>query len=112
MAGLTILPDAGPGAGPGAAAGVVGISDPDLRIPLGDAPLPAHGGQPRPPRIPVIALTAAETARLARLAAAWTAGHLDRASLAFHLRWSKWRRRHQATARWHHYATRLQALAT
>jgi hypothetical protein len=58
-----------------------------------------------PPSIPVIALTAAETARLARLAA-WTAGHLDRASLAFHLRWSKWRRRHQATARWHHYATR------
>ena len=110
MAGLTVLPDAG--AGPGAAAGVADISDPDLRIPLGDAPLPAHGGQPRPPRIPVIALTAAETARLARLAAAWTAGHLDRASLAFHLRWSKWRRRHQATARWHHYATRLQALAT
>ena len=108
MAGLTVPPDTG--VGPGAAADVAGISDPDLRIPLGGAPLPAHGGQPRPPSIPVIALTAAETARLARLAA-WTAGHLDRASLAFHLRWSKWRRRHQATARWHHYATRLQALA-
>jgi hypothetical protein len=52
MAGLTILPDASPGAGPGAAAGVAGISDPDLRIPLGDAPLPAHGGQPARPASP------------------------------------------------------------
>ena len=31
---------------------------------------------------------------------------------AFHLRWSAWRRRHQARARWHHYSTRLAALAT
>ena len=26
--------------------------------------------------------------------------------------WSRWRRRHQARARWHHYATRLAAAAS
>jgi hypothetical protein len=28
-------------------------------------------------------------------------------SITFHLAWSKWRRRHQARARWHHYRNRL-----
>ena len=42
------------------------ISGADLRIPLGDAPVPARGGQPCPPRIAAIRLTIAETARLER----------------------------------------------
>jgi hypothetical protein len=81
--------------------------DADLRIPLGDAPIPAHPGQPLPPHLGLIRLTVAETARLTRLAADWTTGLITRAHLAFKLRWSARRRRHQATARWHHHATRL-----
>jgi hypothetical protein len=84
----------------------------DLQIYTGDAPLPARGGQPCPPGIPPIRLSAAETARIDRLARDRKAGLLTLARLAFHLRWSAWRRRHQARARWHHYSTRLAALAT
>ena len=87
------------------------ISGADLRIPLGDAPVPARGGQPCPPGIAAIRLTLAEAARLERLARQHTAGLITRARLAFALRWSRWRRRHQSRARWHHYSTRLLAAA-
>jgi hypothetical protein len=86
--------------------------DADLGIPLGDAPVPARPGQPCPPDIGALRLTVAETARLIRLARQYTAGHITRARLAFCLRWSRWRRQHQARARWHHYATRLAAAAS
>ena len=88
------------------------VSGADLGIPLGDAPVPARPGQPCPPRIGPVKLTIAETARLTRLARQHAAGLITRARLAFHLRWSRWRRRHQARARWHHYATRLAAAAS
>jgi SRSO17 transposase len=81
----------------------------DPGIPLGDAPVPARPGQPCPPRIGPVKLTIAETARLIRLARQHAAGLITSARLAFCLRWSRWRRRHQARARWHHYATRLAA---
>ena len=84
----------------------------DLLIPLGDAPVPARGGQPRPPRIAPIRLSVAETARLTRLAAQALAGLITRARLAFALRWSARRRRHQAAARWHHHSARLTAATT
>jgi hypothetical protein len=87
-----------------------GSSDADLQIPLGDAPVPVRGGQPCPPGIAPIRLSIAETARLARLAADHAAGLLTRARLAFALRWSARRRRHQAVARWHHYSNRLLAI--
>jgi SRSO17 transposase len=83
------------------------ISDADLRIPLGDAPVPGRGGQPCPARIAPIKLSIAETARLAILARQHAAGLITRARLAFALRWSRRRRLHQAIARWHHYSTRL-----
>jgi Transposase DDE domain len=83
--------------------------DADLQIPLGDAPVPDHGGTPCPPGIPAIKLSIAETSRLTRLATQYTTGLISRARLAFALRWSQRRRRHQATARWHHYSTRLRA---
>ncbi len=83
-----------------------------LGIPLGDAPVPRLPGQPCPPGIGAIKLTVAETARLTRLARQHAAGLITSARLAFHLRWSRWRRRHQARARWHHYATRLAAAST
>jgi SRSO17 transposase len=86
--------------------------DADLGIPLGDAPVPARPGQPCPPGIGAIKLTVDETARLTRLARQHAAGLITRARLAFHLRWSRWRRRHQARARWHHHATRLAAAAS
>lgn len=83
----------------------------DLRIYTGDAPLPVTSGQPCPPGIPPVRLSAAETIRIERLARDRKAGILTAARLAFHLRWSAWRRRHQARARWHHYSARLAALA-
>lgn len=75
------------------------ISDADLRIPLGDAPVPAHACQPRPRRIGLIRLSVAETARLTRLASQYAAGLISRTRLAFALRWSARRRQHQAAAR-------------
>jgi hypothetical protein len=110
-------PAAAPGCGhPGRPAsarhdGQDDISGADLRIPLGDAPVPARGGQPCPSRIAAIRLTIAEAARIERLARRHAAGLITRALLAFCLRWSRWQRRHQARARWHHYSTRLPAAA-
>ena len=86
--------------------------DADLGIPLGDAPVPARPGQPCPPGIGAVRLTIPEIACLIRLARQHAAGLITSARLAFHLRWSRWRRRHQARARWHHYATRLAAAAS
>ena len=113
LAGADVLP-AGPPAGPSAPAAISepAASTADLLFYTGTAPLPARGGQPCPPRIPPIELSAAETSRIERLARDWKAGLITAARLAFQLRWSTWRRRHQARARWHHYATRLAALAT
>ena len=113
LAGADVLPAAPPAARNAPAA----VSEPaaraaDLLFYTGTAPLPARGGQPCPPGIPPIALSAAETARIEHLARDWKAGIISLARLAFQLRWSAWRRRHQARARWHHYSTRLAALAT
>jgi hypothetical protein len=58
-----------------------------------------------------VRLSDAETIRIERLARDHKARILSIARLAFHLRWSTWRRRHQARARWHHYTARLAALA-
>jgi SRSO17 transposase len=88
------------------------VNPADLQIYTGDAPLPARGGQPCPPGIAPIGLSAAEAARIERLARNRKAGLISTARLAFCLRWSAWRRRHQARARWHHYSTRLAAPAT
>jgi hypothetical protein len=106
----TAAPGAGgpslPGSDPG------DITDADLQIPLGDAPVPARAGQRRPRRIGLIKLSVAETARLTRLAADHAAGVISLTRLAFALRWSARRRRHQAIARWHHHSARLLAAAT
>lgn len=109
LCGLIDLPPATAAAATGTSHAGTHADDADLRIPLGDAPIPAYPGQPRPRRLGVIRLSVAETARLARLAADWAAGLLTPAQLAFRLRWSTRRRRHQAAARWHHHAARLAA---
>ncbi len=92
--------------------GDTAASDADLVISLGDAPVPARGGQPCPRQISPIRLSVAETARLAALAKQHAAGLIDRSRLAFALRWSRRRRQHQAIARWHHYSTRLAPVIT
>jgi len=109
LTGRITLPAAGPGddhAGTTPARGG-DVSDTGLQIPLGDAPVPARGGQPCPPGITPIKLSIAETARLAHLARQYAAGIISRARLAFAPRWSLRRRLHQAIARWHHYSARL-----
>ena len=74
--------------------------------------MPAIPGLPCPVTIPPVILSAAETTRIVILTRDYAAGNLSRARLAYYYRWSAWRRRHQARARWHHYSTRLAALAT
>lgn len=113
LAAAAALPQAAP-AGQNAPAAVSepAVSTADLQIYTGTAPLPARGSQPCPPDIPPIGLSAPETARIDHLTRDWKAGLISLARLAFCLRWSAWRRRHQARARWHHYSTRLAALAT
>ncbi len=86
------------------------VDDADLLIGLGDAPVPRYGGQPCPPGIGPIRPSVAESARLTRLAGQVIAGLISRARLAFTLRWSARRRRHQAIARWHHHSARLAAV--
>jgi SRSO17 transposase len=88
------------------------VDDAELLIPLGDAPVPVCGGQPCPPRPGLIKLSIAETARLTRLAQQAASGLITRTRLAFALRWSARRRRHQAIARWYHHSARLLATAT
>ena len=113
LAGADVLPAAPPAARTTpAAVSEPAVTDTDLQIYTGTAPLPARGCQPCPPGIPPIALSAAETTRIDHLARNWKAGLISLARLAFHLRWSAWRRRHQARARWHHYAARLAATDT
>jgi len=49
----------------------------------------ASPGSPYPPGIGAVRLTVAETARLIRIARQYAVGHISRARLAFHLRWSR-----------------------
>jgi DDE superfamily endonuclease len=79
----------------------------DLRIHPGADTVPLTAGLPCPDGIPPVRLSDTETARIDALARAYTSGFLSRDRLAFHFRWSHWRRRHQARARWSHYSTRL-----
>ena len=81
---------------------------PDLLIPTGDSPVPVTAEQPRPDRIGYIKLSIAEHRRLYELAQAKAAGLLTTTAEAFHLHWSRRRRRHQAIARWHHYRHRIR----
>ncbi len=109
--GSITLPAAGP-AGERAPGSDRGISDAELQIPLGDAPIPDRGGQPCPAGIAPIRLSIAETIRLTVLARQHAARLITRARLAFALRWSLRRRLHQAAARWHHHSARLLAART
>ena len=102
-----------PAPGPGRSA--TGIQPPaededadECLIPLGEPATPRFADEECPQDIGFIRLSVAETLRLVNLAKS----HLFAVSTAFLLRWSMWRRRHQAIARWHHRRTRLTAAAT
>ena len=90
----------------------VAVDPADLLIPLDDSPVPVTATQRRPTRIGYIKLSIAEHRRLYELALAKAAGLLTPAAEAFHLRWSRRRRRHQAIARWHHYRHRIHLAIT
>ena len=66
------------------------------------APMPTRPDQPPPSDPGLIPLTVAEVKRLFNLI---TRRHLPE---HHHLRWSLWRRRHQARARWFHHRARLE----
>jgi hypothetical protein len=74
-------------------------------IPLGDAAIPHRADEECPPDIGCIRLSVAETLRLISVARS----QLTAARKQVRLRWSMWRRRHQAIARWHHRRARLAA---
>ncbi len=61
----------------------------------------------RPPGddLGLVKVSVPEARRLVRLATA----PISRTARDLGYAWSRWRRRHQARARWHHYHTRLKA---
>jgi SRSO17 transposase len=71
------------------------------------APLPVRPDQPPPTDPGMVKVSIAEARRLLGIAASTATTTVK----LFHLRWSQWRRRHQARARWHHWLTRLHRYA-
>ena len=68
--------------------------------------LPASANDQPPGDDPgLVKVSVPEARRLLRLATA----PMTRAARDLGYAWSRWRRRHQARARWHHYHTRLKA---
>jgi hypothetical protein len=71
----------------------------------GTAILPASADEPPPEDPGLVKVSVPEARRLLRLA---TTPMTATARQAGHA-WSRWRRKHQARARWHHYQARLRA---
>ena len=69
--------------------------------------LPASPGEPPPEDPGLVKVSVPEARRLLRLAAMPRTGENRRLGYA----WSRWRRKHQARVRYHHYKARLQAAA-
>jgi SRSO17 transposase len=89
-----------------AALAICAITAADLRATSPAPPIPTRAGQ-QPPEDPgLIPFTVPEVKRLYMLFS--QALH----SIAHGLRWSRWRRRHQARARWYHHRSRLRGLET
>ena len=79
--------------------------DPDLQIPLGDSAVPYSADQSVPEGIGCIRLSLNEILRLKSIVNA----EMSEARMAFHIAWSKWRRKHQAIARWYRMRRRMKA---
>ena len=67
--------------------------------------LPASADEPPPKHPGMVKVSVPEARRLLRLATTPTTGAARQLGHA----WSRWRRKHQARARYHHYKARLQA---
>jgi hypothetical protein len=83
------------------------ITGREARIPLGDSIVPTRAGEESPRDVGCVRLSRNEVMRLRD---AVMSGASD-CEIAFHVEWSNWRRRHQAIAKWHHHARRLNAAA-
>jgi len=70
--------------------------------------LPASADQPPPEHPGLVKVSVPEARRLLRLATTPMTAAARQAGYA----WSRWRRKHQARARWHHYQARLRAAPT
>jgi hypothetical protein len=57
----------------------------------------------------LVKVSVPEARRLARLATTPATTPISRAARDLGYAWSRWRRRHQARARWHHYHARLKS---
>jgi hypothetical protein len=82
-----------------------GAGGPDLRIPLGDSAVPHSADELSPEEIGYIRLSVSEILRLKSIVDAG----MSEARMAFHIAWSKWRRKHQAIARWCRMKRRMKA---
>jgi len=70
--------------------------------------LPANTDQPPPAEIGMVKVSVPEARRLLRLATT----PMTAATRQLGHTWSRWRRRHQARARYHHYQARMRAAPT
>jgi hypothetical protein len=77
----------------------------DLQIPLRDSAVPYSADQMLPEVIGYIRLSVNEILRLIGIVNA----EMSKAKMAFHIAWSKWRRKHQAIARWYRMQRRMKA---
>jgi SRSO17 transposase len=77
----------------------------DLQIPLGDSVVPYSADQKLQEEIGYIRLSVNEILRLIGIVNA----EMSEARMAFHIAWSRWRRKHQAIARWYRMQRRMKA---
>ena len=77
----------------------------DLQIPLGDSVVPYSADQKLPEEIGYIRLSVNEILRLIGIVNA----EMSEVKMAFHIAWSRWRRKHQAIARWYRMQRRMKA---
>ena len=89
-----------------AALAICAVTAADLRATSPAPPIPTRADQQPPTDPGLIPFTVPEVKRLYMLAS--QALH----SIAHGLRWSRWRRRHQARARSYHHRARLRGLET
>lgn len=77
----------------------------DLQIPLGDSVVPYSADQRLPEEIGYIRLSVNEILRLIGIVNA----EMSEVKMAFHIAWPRWRRKHQAIARWYRMQRRMKA---
>jgi SRSO17 transposase len=89
-----------------AALAICAVATAELRDTSPAPPVPTRAGQLPPEDPGLIPFTVPEIKRLYMLF------HQTWHSIAHGLHWSRWRRRHQARARWYHHRARLRAFET